>query len=252
MSEGIIFDIREFCIHDGPGIRTTIFMKGCPLRCRWCHNPEGMSPEPQMMRSAGTERMVGRKYTASEVADRLNSQADIFCANEGGVTFSGGEPLMQAGFVKDIIDLLDRKIHVILDTSGYGTHSDFRVLADSVDMVYFDLKLIDRQAHIKYTGVDNDPILRNLQILGELKKPFVIRVPLVPSVTDTDENFAAIAKIVRGLPGLVRVDLLPYNKAAGGKYASVGMAFDPGYDESAKLNLNIDCFNEEQVEVRVA
>ncbi|MEN6357950.1 MAG: radical SAM protein [Armatimonadota bacterium] len=252
MSEGIIFDIREFCIHDGPGIRTTVFLKGCPLRCKWCHNPEGMSAEPQMINSAGSRRIVGEKYQASEVADRLNSQADILCANEGGVTFSGGEPLMQSRFVKDIIDLLDKKLHIVLDTSGCGTHSDFQMLAARVDMVYFDLKLIDRQAHVKYTGVDNDPILCNLRALSEFEKPFVIRIPLVPTVTDTDENLSAIAKTVRGLPGLVRVDLLPYNKAAGGKYASAGMVFDPGYDESAQLNLNIDCFKKEQVEVRVA
>lgn len=251
MTTGIVFDIREFTVHDGPGIRTSVFMKGCPLRCSWCHNPEGQSRQPQIIRSPIGERIAGKEYTASELAALLNKQADILRANEGGVTFSGGEPLLQSEFVAQVIDLLD-DVHVLLDTSGYASEEDLRRTAERSDLIFFDLKLIDRTAHRRYTGVDNDPILHNLGVMSTLGVPFVIRVPLIPGVTDTDSNLAAIADTVCGLPGLVRVDLLPYNRAAGGKYESVGMEFKPDYDETRELSINTMIFHKANVPVRVA
>lgn len=250
MTTGMVFDIREFSINDGPGIRTTVFMKGCPLACTWCHNPEGISPRPQVLRSAAGERTVGRTYTADELAAVLNKQAAILHASEGGVTFSGGEPLMQAEFVAEVIDRLDG-LHVVLDTSGMGSEGAFRSLVGRSDLVYFDLKLIDAQAFRRYTGCDNSPVLRNLRLLPELGTPFVARVPLVPGITDTNENLTSIARAVKGLCELVRVELLDYNKAAGGKYAAAGMEFAPGYDESAPVNINTECFVREGVEVKV-
>ena len=251
MTTGIVFDIKEFTIHDGPGIRTTVFMKGCPLSCTWCHNPEGQSRRPQIIRGLAGERLAGQEYTATELANLLNQQADIFRANEGGVTFSGGEPLMQAEFVAEVIDLL-YGIHVLLDTSGYGQEQDFQDLVHRSDLVFFDLKLVDCVMHQHYTGCDNDLILNNLQILSASGKPFVIRVPLVPGVTDTDENLASIARMACGLPGLVRVDLLPYNKAAGSKYQYAGMEFKPDYDETRPLNINTMLFEQSGVKVCVA
>ncbi len=251
MTTGIVFDIREFTVHDGPGIRTSVFMKGCPLSCSWCHNPEGRSRQPQIMRSPVGERVAGKEHTAVELAELLNKQADILKANEGGVTFSGGEPLLQSEFVAQVIDLLD-DVHVLLDTSGYASEEDFRRVVERSNLIFFDLKLIDRAAHRRYTGVDNDPILHNLRVMSRMGVPFVIRVPLVPGVTDTDLNLAAIADTVRGLPGLVRVDLLPYNRAAGAKYESVGMEFKPDYDETRELNVNTAIFQRANVPVRVA
>ena len=249
-TSGIVFDIKEFAVHDGPGIRTTVFLKGCPLVCQWCHNPEGQSCQPQIMHSPTGERIAGQVYSAPELAELLNQQAAILNANEGGVTFSGGEPLLQALFVAQVIDLLEG-LHVLLDTSGYGAESDLRLLLARVDLVFYDLKLVDREAHRRFTGCDNDLILSNLPVVSASGKPFVIRVPLVPGVTDTDENLAALAETVRGLPGLVRVDLLPYNRAAGAKYAAAGMVFDPGYDESRAVNLNLHIFQDAGLEVRV-
>jgi pyruvate formate lyase activating enzyme len=247
---GIVFDIREFTVHDGPGIRTTVFMKGCPLRCAWCHNPEGQARQPQSLRSAAGERIAGKEYTAAELAARLNQQANILKANEGGVTFSGGEPLLQSEFIARVIDLLN-DVHVLLDTCGCASEEDFRRTAERSDLIFFDLKVNDRSLHRHYTGVDNDPILHNLQVMTTLGVPFVIRVPLVPGVTDTDSNLGAIANTVSGLDGLVRVDLLPYNKAAGAKYESVGMEFKPDYDETRKLNINTAIFQRAHVPVRV-
>jgi pyruvate formate lyase activating enzyme len=250
MTTGMVFDIREFTLHDGPGIRTTVFLKGCPMSCMWCHNPEGQSPQPQLIRSPAGERIAGKVYTAAELAGLLNQQADILRNNEGGVTFSGGEPLMQAGFVAEVINLLD-ELHILLDTSGYGEEEDFKHLVNLSDLVYFDLKLIDHQAHRHYTGCDNDLILRNLSILKEMGKPFVARVPLIPGVTDSAQNLEAIAGVLQGFHGLLGVDLLPYNKTAGSKYRYAGMEFKPDYDESQALNLNPAPFKQANIEVRI-
>ncbi len=251
MTTGIIFDIREFAVHDGPGIRTTIFLKGCPLTCTWCHNPEGQSSQPQVMHSTGRERLVGTSYTPQALAALLNRQAAIFKANDGGVTFSGGEPLLQADFVAETIDLLDG-IHVLLDTSGYGDPHDFRMLLDRVQLVFFDLKIIDSALHLRFTGCNNGLILENLKILASSGVPYVIRVPLVPGVTDTPANLGAIARTALGLPGLVRVDLLPYNRAAGAKYPAAGMQFEPGYDESQAVNVDLSIFENAGIKVRAA
>jgi pyruvate formate lyase activating enzyme len=251
MLTGIVFDIREFAVHDGPGIRTTVFMKGCPLRCSWCHNPEGLSPEPQTLTGAAGTRLVGRRYTPGELAALLNDHAAILRANEGGVTFSGGEPLMQAPFVAAVIDRLDRT-HVLLDTSGYGSNDDFCLLLARIDLVFFDLKLMDADEHRRHTGRDNAPILRNLDTLAASGVPYVIRVPLVPGVTDGEENLTAIARAVAGSKNLVRVDLLPYNRAAGGKYAPCGIAFRPSFDESRDVRANTLPFEARGIPVSVA
>lgn len=251
MKTGMVFDIKEFTLHDGPGVRTTVFMKGCPLSCSWCHNPEGQSRQPQIIRSPGGERLAGTEYTAGELAALLNRQADIFRANEGGVTFSGGEPLLQATFVGEVIDLL-LGIHVLLDTSGYGSRREFRQLIEKCDLIFFDLKLMDPAAHRRYTHRSNGLILENLRALSASGKPFVVRVPLIPGVTDPDENLTAIAQLVRGLPGMLHVELLPYNRAAGSKYAGAGMEFKPDYDETQSLRFNMDLFERCDVEVHVA
>jgi len=250
MQSGMIFDIREFTVHDGPGIRTTVFLKGCPLRCSWCHNPEGMSSLRETIENPAGKRVVGRLYTVEELSSILNRQAPILSANGGGVTFSGGEPLMQARFLAAVIDHLN-DVHVLLDTSGYAPENDFRRVVEKSDLVYFDLKLIDHAAHLHYTGVDNERILRNLQLLAKINVPFVIRVPLIPGVTDTDENLEAIARTAKGLNGLIRVDLLPYNRAAGGKYSALGKKFRPTYDETLARHVNVGVFEAAGVGARI-
>ena len=251
MKKGIVFDIKEFSVHDGPGIRTTVFLKGCPLACLWCHNPEGQSYEPQWMRGPTGNRLAGTEYAPADLAALLNRQGQILRTNEGGVTFSGGEPLMQAGFIAEVISLLDG-LHILLDTSGYGPEEDLRMLLKRVNMVYYDIKLVDFAMHQRYTGRDNKRILSNLVVLSESNVPFVIRVPLVPGVTDTNENLAAIAEIARNLPGLVRVDLLPYNLAAGAKYEAAGRQFQPDYNETKPVNANMKPFERMGVKVKVA
>jgi pyruvate formate lyase activating enzyme len=251
MSRGIVFDVREFTVHDGPGIRTTVFMKGCPLRCTWCHNPEGLDMKPSVMRSPSGERTVGRDYEAVELAGILSGQADILAMNGGGLTFSGGEPLLQARFVAEVVDLLG-DMHIVLDTAGFAETIDFVEVVRRVDLVLFDLKLIDPLAHRRWTGQDNGPILRNLALLEELGRPFVARIPLVPGVTDTEENLSAIAETLASTPTLIEAQLLPYNRAAGGKYAACGMTFRPRFDEDQTPNVDTGPFRRAGIEVRVA
>lgn len=248
---GIVFDVREFAVHDGPGIRTTVFLKGCPLACTWCHNPEGRSPRPQIMRSPSGRRVAGTAYTADELATILRRHADTLRESGGGVTFSGGEPLRQARFVAAVIDRLEG-LHVVLDTCGFGSAAAFRRLVLSSDLVFMDVKLVDPAAHRRWAGRDNERIRANLAALPALGRPYVVRVPLIPGVTDTPANLSAIAGLVGKPDNLLRVDLLPYNRAGGGKYAACGMAFEPGFDEDRPPEADTAPFERAGIEVRVA
>jgi pyruvate formate lyase activating enzyme len=248
---GVVFDIVEFAVHDGPGIRTTVFMKGCSLSCSWCHNPEGLSKEPQTIKTPVGERISGQLYTPEQLASILNQQAEILRQNEGGVTFSGGEPLLQAEFVANVIDLLDN-LHVVIDTSGYAPEDDFKLVIGKSDLIYFDLKIINPDLHAEYTGVDNAIILSNLKVLSQMNIPFVIRLPLIPGITDTESNFKAIIETIKNLPGLVRVDFLPYNKTAGAKYQSAGLPYNPGFDESRPVNTSTLLFEQAGIKVHLS
>ncbi|MFH1616645.1 MAG: radical SAM protein [Planctomycetota bacterium] len=248
MKTGIIFDVKEFAIHDGPGIRATVFLKGCPLRCWWCHNPEGQNLSPEIMHSPAGKRYVGKEYTSAALTELLNRQADILRLAEGGVTFSGGEPLMQSDFVSEVIDHLDN-LHVILDTCGYASQDKFRQVAGRCNMIYFDLKIMDAEKHAQYARADNRVILNNLCVLATLDIPFVVRVPLVPDITDTSENFAEIASKIHDMPNLVGVHLLSYNRIAGGKYKALDKEFSPCFNESKAANVDFSAFTSRGIEV---
>lgn len=167
------------------------------------------------------------------------------------MTFSGGEPLTQAPFLVETIEQLNN-LHITLDTCGNVTKDDFQSVVSRCNFVLYDLKLADPEAHRRWTGMDNTQILRNLNLLAETKTPFVIRVPMIPGVTDTDENLAGIANIVSALPRKVRVELLPYNRGARGKYAACGMEWRPEFDDSAEAQPNLKNFNKLKVEALLA
>lgn len=168
--------------------------------------------------------------TAREVADKINRQAKILALNGGGVTFSGGEVLLQSDFVIAVRKLVP-EVHALIETSGFASAEVFTKLAEAMDMVIMDVKIVDPVLHKKYTGVDNALILKNLEILKEMDKPFRIRVPLIPTVNDTEENMEATAKLLEGAEHLEKVELMRYNKAAGAKYSGVNMTYAPDFPE---------------------
>lgn len=247
---GVVFDIKEFSVHDGPGVRTTVFMKGCPLSCKWCHNPEGLSPKPEIMvRTArcrhcgrcmqpceheeckpygrcleacpdGLVSVAGRVWESGKLAEKLLQNADFMQSSGGGVTISGGEPTMQVDFVCELLDQL-ADVHRAVQTCGFCDGERFLRVVERVELVMMDIKLADPAAHKRWCGVDNAPILANFQRLKQSGKPYIIRIPLIPDITDTEENLRAISAIV----GDSRVELLPYNSFAGAKYEGVGRTY---------------------------
>ena len=232
MTTGIIFSIEEFAINDGPGIRTTVFLKGCPLRCAWCHNPEGLSFAPQVMHKKDRDELSGEIISSDDLAARLLKNRDFFAMNEGGVTFTGGEPTAQPAFLMDVLNKLPG-IHRAIETSGFCSGEVFARVLERLDYVLFDIKHADPVAHKRWTGVDNAPILSNVERLKASGLPFVIRVPLIPGVNDSVDNMKATRDLVAGAPGLQRVELLRYHKTAGAKYSMVDMEYNPAFDTQA-------------------
>lgn len=223
MSEGLIFDIAEGSIHDGPGLRITVFMKGCPLTCPWCHSPEGRSTQPVLMRFPHGERLAGKYWTAQELADYLVPRLNML-GDSGGVTFSGGEPLMQSSFILEVLEYLGGKYHVMLDSSGYGKYTDLLALAQQCDLIAFGIKLLNAEPAQKFTGQDGGCICRNIARLDKTGTvPYYFRMPLVPGVTDTEENFRALYEFAAPLKNLQYLEFLPYNQAAGAKYAALNL-----------------------------
>lgn len=222
---GVVFDIKEFAINDGPGIRLTVFLKGCPLRCKWCHNPEGLSPEPQRNLQSG--RMAGTAWTVERLVAHCAQFKDCFDLTGGGVTFSGGEATMQGDFlIAAAAALRARGVHVNLDTCGHCPPDVFKRVLANVDLVYYDLKCMDAGAHRRWCGVDNALVLENARALAASGVPYHVRVPMIPGVVDTPENLAAIRDFVASLPRPpLQIDELPYNELAGGKYPAFGMAY---------------------------
>ena len=263
-----IFDIKEFSVRDGEGIRTTVFFKGCPLRCAWCHNPEGLSAAPELYElsdsclQCGLCRKgcthpdcqafgrclhvcpknlllaVGKDYEVEELAQKLLLQKPFFEAMGGGITLSGGEPLLQAEACAQLLQTLRGKLHTTLETSGYASEADFERIIHLCDFVIMDIKLMDGEAHKHLTGVSNTRILANAKILIESGVPHLFRTPLIPGVTDTAENLHAISEFI----GNERIELLPYNNLAPAKYAAVHRTFCKEIDPQNKNAVELSIF----------
>lgn len=267
MNAGIIFDIKKFSIHDGPGIRTTVFLKGCPLSCWWCHNPEGQAPwEELILRPdrciacgacveacdrgaitsdrvtivtnrerctacgacvevcyAGARELVGRKVTVTDVMGEVERDRPFYDQSGGGVTFSGGEPLSQPAFLRDLLAACKAKgLHTVLDTCGFAAWEALDGLRAYVDLFLYDLKLVDEARHREVTGVSNGPVFRNLLQLSRAGHQVILRVPVIPGVNDDGANMRQIARFAATLPSLRRVDLLPYHRIGRDKYQRLG------------------------------
>lgn len=214
---GWVFDIKRDCSEDGPGIRTTVFFQGCPLRCVWCQNPEGQPYGKWGVGSGACEGVSGtgaaRCYGLDELIDTVLIDKPFFNATGGGVTVSGGEPACQMHFVGEFLARLRQAgIDTAIETSGFFHYASFeKQLLPYLNRIYIDLKIMDEEAHRSLTGQSNRPILVNLARLARQSKvPINVRVPLVPGMTATDDNLAAIGRFLRE-HGITEVTLLPYN-----------------------------------------
>lgn len=255
--EGIIFDIQRFSVHDGPGIRTTVFMKGCSLRCGWCHNPEGLRMEPQVQLfeehcigcgrcggsrtlenvdkcPAGAMKRVGEKVDPERLLEEVLADLDFY-GNDGGVTFSGGECLLQADFVRHMLQALkERGVTTAVDTCGNVPWENMEKVLPYCDTWLYDIKCADPETHRRFTCSDNGRILENLEKLGKTGANIWIRVPVIPDCNDDPDEMERIARIAAATPGVSRVTLMPYHTLGKSKYVTLGLV--PGYDTDKMIS----------------
>jgi pyruvate formate lyase activating enzyme len=266
MKHGIIFDIKRYAIHDGPGIRTTIFFKGCPLSCPWCHNPEGLSGSPQLIhrkqrcivcgacvdacpnsaltisdRGPSLERrncrncgqcvdvcpadareIAGTSRSVEELIEFISKDIVFYDESGGGVTFSGGEPMLQYEFLFEILKACGRLgIHRALDTTGYCDTDHLLRIAEETDLFLFDIKMMDPERHRQHTGVSNQKIIRNIEQLAKKGLNITVRIPLLPGINDDHSNIDQVGHLIASLPGIDRVDILPYHRHGMEKYKNL-------------------------------
>ncbi len=269
METGIVFKIQKYSIHDGPGIRTAVFLKGCPLNCWWCHNPEGQEPsgvivyhedkclhcgrcmETCVNKAVTMEgkvlvrqqdictgccdcievcpdnalESIGRKMTVSAVMEVIEKDLIFYDESGGGVTFTGGEPFMQYEFLYELMKLCKRKgIHTAIETSGYTAWDRMNSISMYTDLFLFDLKLIDEEKHIKFTGVSNKMILQNLEQLSEVHGNICVRIPVIPGVNDDEENIEKSMLFLKAT-SVRDVELLPYHDIGIYKYDKLGLDY---------------------------
>ena len=209
-SVGWVFNIQRFSIHDGPGIRTTVFLKGCPLRCQWCDN-------------------LGRRMTVEEVLQQIEKDRPFYDQSGGGVTLSGGEPLMQPAFSRGLLQAChDRGIHTAVETCGCAQWEDWQPLLPHLDLILYDLKETDPQRHRQYTGVSNDLILDNLRRLATTGKRIIVRRPVIPGCNDDIASIRSLGRFVQGLGTVDEIHLLPYHRLGEKKYERLGREYAMG------------------------
>ena len=232
-AKGLIFDIKRFTVHDGPGIRTTVFFKGCPLNCVWCHNPESISPQQETIvkrmlfdgREIERRETIGQFYSKEELIREIMKDRIFYDESDGGVTFSGGEPLMQYLFLKEaIIACRKNGIHVALDTSGHASEQIFRKIVSLVNLVLFDIKETDEARHIKATGLFCKDIMRNLEWLAGTNIRTILRIPVIPGYTFNKDYIHSLKQLMASIKNdnIRQIDLLPYHATAAHKYERCG------------------------------
>lgn len=234
MRNGLIFDIKRFAVHDGPGIRTTVFFKGCPLHCLWCHNPESINPRPQKLtkqlildgKTYQKTDIIGQEMTVREVITEILKDRIFFEQSGGGVTFSGGEPLLQIDFLQELMkECRKENLHLTLDTSGMAAQKDLEQIDGLVDLFLYDLKIMNENLHREFVGTSNHSILQNLKFLSEKQQNIIIRIPLIPQLTDTKSNLDEMLNFLQKCPQIKEINLLPYHNIAAEKYRKLNLKY---------------------------
>jgi pyruvate formate lyase activating enzyme len=223
---GRIFDIQRFSIHDGPGIRTIIFLKGCRLRCRWCCNPESQEYEIQTMMVQGKKKITGRDVTVDEVMEEIKKDLPYYRRSGGGVTLSGGEALLQPDFAIELLKACqDFGINTAIESAGFASFDVISRYLPYIDTFLMDIKHMDSHKHEEFTGQANGLILENARKIAEAGTNLIIRVPVVPTFNHTKEEIGAIASFAKTLPGVKELHLLPYHRLGQDKYEGLGRTY---------------------------
>lgn len=269
--KGLVFNIQRYSIHDGDGIRTLVFMKGCPLRCIWCSNPEAQSFSEEMMHIknncikcgkctnvcpvdainpenydidkqkctacgtcakvcyANAKKKVGKWYSVDEIINEIEKDRVFFRSSQGGVTVGGGEPTAQPIFVKRLLkECKQLNMHTAIETCGHEQWSDLQAIFENVDQVFFDLKHMNDDEHIKLTGVTNRIILENAKLLAQMNKEVIFRLPLIPGYNNSEENILQTGRFVKSLMtplNDIKIEILLYHNLGAGKYESLGREY---------------------------
>ena len=225
-TEGRIFDIQRSSIHDGPGIRTIVFLKGCYLRCRWCCNPESQEYKIQTMTVAGKPKIMGRDITVEEVMAEIDKDEAYYRRSNGGITLSGGECLFQPDFSAALLRAAKEKgYHTAIESTGCAPYKEIQKLLPYLDLYLMDIKHMDSDKHKQFTGQPNERILENARQIAIDAKELIIRVPVIPTFNNTKEEIRAISEFAASLPNVKQLHLLPYHRLGQDKYTGLGRTY---------------------------
>lgn len=224
--KGRIFDIQKFSVHDGPGIRSIVFLKGCALRCKWCCNPESQSYDIEQMNMDGKIKTVGRDVTVAEVMDEVLKDFRYFKRSGGGLTLSGGECLLQPDFAAALLEAAKYNgISTAIESTGFAKYEVIERLLPYLDVYLMDIKHINSEKHRLFTGQPNERILENAKMIARNAKRLIIRVPVIPTFNDTVEEITEIAKFAKSLENVTEIHLLPYHNFGTDKYKWLGREY---------------------------
>lgn len=242
---GTIFNIQRFCVNDGPGIRTTVFLKGCPLKCLWCHNPESQAAKKELLFYAdkcvgcgrcngitaesrefvcfhGAKEICGKTISTDEVLSEVVKDKIFYDNSNGGMTLSGGEPLYQHSFSLELLKKAkENGLHTAIETCGFASPEKIRQIAQYTDLFLFDYKETNPRLHKEFVGADNEIILSNLRLLNHLSRQIILRCPIIPGYNDRKEHFEGICSIANELESIIRVELEPYHSLGENKYLAL-------------------------------
>ena len=237
--KGRIFDIQRYSVHDRPGIRTVIFLKGCFFACKWCCNPESQSYDIQTMKVAGKDKRIGRDVTVEEVLEEVLKDRNYYARSGGGVTLSGGEVLFQSDFTLALLKAFkENGLHTAIESTGYSKYENIQKLLPYLDLYLMDIKHMDAEKHKIYTGQSNHIILENARHIADSGVKLIIRVPVIPGFNQTEEEIRKIAEFVYSLGTVHELHLLPYHRLGQDKYEGLGRSYDlKGIEPLAEENM---------------